>query len=76
MDVLAIKKYAREQTSQMASIQCLVYQKSGYFWYCPDPYNKEDCLRLERELEEGKWSGRVSRWITSEEYLLWNLSLK
>ena len=41
-------------------------------WYCPDPLDREESTRLERELDEGKWSGKISRWITNEEYLLWS----
>ena len=72
MDVLAIKKNARLERSEVASIECIIYQKHGMFWYCPDPLDREESTRLERELDEEKWGGKVTRWITHEEYLLWS----
>lgn len=72
MDVLSIKRYAKRTESEVASVECTIYLKRGIIWFCPDPFNKEEMTRLERELDRGEWSGKEIRWITQEQYLLWS----
>lgn len=75
MNILEIKKHAKREASPTHVVECQVYLKHNLLWYCPDPSNKFEVERLEREFEEGKWVGKESRWITEEQYLLWNLSV-
>lgn len=72
MNILAIKKNAKLEPSFTHSIECTVYMKHGIDWFCPDPFNKAEAMRLEIELDRGEWSGKETRWITHEQYLLWS----